>query len=352
MSQKVLDTVTGHTTKQAIFHTTDTYGGHVTNVAGNYVLGVDGRQLVKRWTYVAGVIFTCIFFCIVPHFRGTPDRPDPANVGLEEKQLAIQTTLDGKLAYAKGVSWDPTLACLPGTRVTMMALIDEWSRSLDGQNVFWLNGVAGSGKSAIAHTVAQKLHKKRVLASSFFFNQDINSRDTLRSIFSKIARDIATRNPDFAEDISAVLEEDLSLASAPLARQFEELIIAPLRRHVIGDPIVVVIDALDETSPDGADNELLRILRDEASELPPQLRIIVTSRPTRELVDFLSEKDHIQSHHIDITSAENADDIEALISGKLQDNTRRDKMGLSSTDSVTISDLKMLSEGLFIWIVT
>ncbi|KZP11528.1 TPR-like protein, partial [Athelia psychrophila] len=211
-----------------------------------------------------------------------------------------------------------------------------------------------SGKSAIAHTVAQTLHKNRILTSSFFLDTAVDSRNTLRSIFSTVARDIAARYPAFAEDISAVLEEDLSLASAPLARQFEELIKKPLCRHahVITNPIVVVIDALDDTIEDASDTELLRILRDEVSKLPPQLRILVTSRPTRELVDFLSERGHVRSHIIDITSPENADDIGAFISGKLQDGAMRDKLGLTPTDSVTLSVLKLSAEGLFIWIVT
>ncbi|KZP31106.1 hypothetical protein FIBSPDRAFT_673251, partial [Athelia psychrophila] len=238
--------------------------------------------------------------------------------------------------------------CLPGTRVTMLSLIDEWARSRGGKSVFWLHGVAGSGKSAIAHTVAQTLHKNRVLVSSFFLDVAVDSRSAMRSIFSTIARDIAARYPAFAEDISAILDEDLSLASAPLARQFEELIKKPLLRQEITDPIVVVIDALDEIIQDGSDTELLRILRDEVSQLP-QLRILVSSRPTRVLLDFLSGQDHIQSYHIDITSSENADDIEAFISGKLQDSQMRNKMGLSSTDSVMASNLKLLAEGLFIW---
>jgi gluconate kinase len=36
----------------------------------------------------------------------------------------------------------------------------------------WLADVAGSGKSAIAHTIAQRCHKKKLLASSFFFDQE------------------------------------------------------------------------------------------------------------------------------------------------------------------------------------
>lgn len=78
-----------------------------------------------------------------------------------------------KLVYAEGASWNPKLACLDGTRKSTLSVVDLWSRSLDGQNVFWLKGVAGSGKSAIAHTVARALHVRGALASSFFFDRNI-----------------------------------------------------------------------------------------------------------------------------------------------------------------------------------
>ncbi|KZP20311.1 hypothetical protein FIBSPDRAFT_954683 [Athelia psychrophila] len=87
--------------------------------------------------------------------------------GLDDKKMVLKMTLD-KLAYAEGASWDPNLACLPGTRVSILSIINVWSRSLDGPNVFWLKGVAGSGKTAIAHTVAQTLREDGRLASSFF----------------------------------------------------------------------------------------------------------------------------------------------------------------------------------------
>lgn len=60
----------------------------------------------------------------------------------------------------------------------MLSEIRAWSRALDAQNLFWLKGVAGPGKSAIAHTAAQMLHEDGRLASSLFFNRDVASRNT------------------------------------------------------------------------------------------------------------------------------------------------------------------------------
>ncbi|KZP14511.1 hypothetical protein FIBSPDRAFT_677975, partial [Athelia psychrophila] len=155
-------------------------------------------------------------------------------------------------AYAHGASWDPDLVCLPGTRTNILSVIDAWSRSLDSQNVFWLSRVAGSGKSAITgvlivHTIAKMLHEDSLLASSFFFDREFESRNTAQLLFSTIARDIVARHPVIAAYISTVVREDgPALASASLARQFDAFIAQPLRRHKFDQPIIVVIDALDE----------------------------------------------------------------------------------------------------------
>lgn len=231
-------------------------------------------------------------------------------------------------------------------------MIDLWSRSLDCQNVFWLNGVAGSGKSAIAHTVAGALHERGALASSFFFDRNVPSRNTIQTLCTTLALDIAARHPAIVPDISAALESDPSLASASFPRQFEAFIAEPLRRHPITSPIVIVIDALDETIDDDSCADLLTLLRDEASKLPPLLRILVTSRPTWNIEQHLSSNVHIKPYSIDIHSTENIQDIKVYVDTQLRSLAMRSKMGPGWPDEALIAELKLMAEGLFIWIST
>ena len=70
-------------------------------------------------------------------------------------------------------------ACLQGTREELLDEIKSWSQSLDVLvRLYWLFGLAGSGKSAIATTVCQLLRQSGVLASSFFCKRD-TSKDRL-----------------------------------------------------------------------------------------------------------------------------------------------------------------------------
>lgn len=257
-----------------------------------------------------------------------------------------------KLPYADGASWNSTKACLPGTRATILSLVREWSRLSDDHRIFCLKGVAGCGKTAISNAVAQALKAAGLLASCFFFDRAIPSRNTPRLLFSTIARDIAGLYPAIAADIAAILEEEPALASAHLARQFEAFIAGPLRRHQIDHPIILVIDALDEAVPDEADTDLLTILRDEVPKLPARVRIFVTSRPTRVVEQVLRDEEHITTHTLDINSAESHLDIATYIDSMVRDDMIRSQMGTPWPDEPLIRDLKVKTEGHFIWITT
>jgi len=142
----------------------------------------------------------------------------------------ILNTAFASLPYAKGASWNPTLVCLPNTRVVLLEWIWKWINAAEptgAAKIFWLCDVAGSGKSAIAHMVAQQCHEKGMLGSSFFFDRGISGRNEPCQLFSTIAQDLAGLYPAHAEDIVVVLEEEHSISSAPLTRQFDALMLKP-----------------------------------------------------------------------------------------------------------------------------
>ncbi|KAF7974182.1 hypothetical protein HWV62_13217 [Athelia sp. TMB] len=297
------------------FHTHATSaGGAVNNVAGDYtVYGADDVEIVAK--------------------------------------IKESSALD-KLPYAEGASWNPMLACLPGTRVNILSLIYDWSRSCDNCRIFCLKGVAGSGKTAISNAVAQALHADGLLTSCFFFDRANASRNTPRLLFSTIARDIAGLYPAIAADIAASLEKEPALASAHLSRQFEAFIAGPLRRHQTDRPVALVIDALDEAVPDEADADLLTILRDEVAQLPTHIRIFITTRPTRVIQQALSDEEHITSHTLAIDSVETQHDIAAYIDFMVRSKAIRSQMGTPWPDQALIDDLKIRAGGHFIWIAT
>ncbi|KDQ10771.1 hypothetical protein BOTBODRAFT_71924, partial [Botryobasidium botryosum FD-172 SS1] len=74
----------------------------------------------------------------------------------------------------------PEQVCLPDTREALLEDIWQWIKRLgtsEGAKIFCLTGVAGAGKSAIAHTVARRCYEEGLLVSSFFFSRDVAERN-------------------------------------------------------------------------------------------------------------------------------------------------------------------------------
>ncbi|UKZ55218.1 hypothetical protein TrVGV298_009037 [Trichoderma virens] len=73
-----------------------------------------------------------------------------------------------KLSIAHGAELDSYATqhadeCLPGTRVEILHRVTEWATSLRGKCIFWLSGMAGTGKSTISRTLAKDFEKKKAI---------------------------------------------------------------------------------------------------------------------------------------------------------------------------------------------
>ncbi|KAF7986935.1 hypothetical protein HWV62_12739 [Athelia sp. TMB] len=280
------------------------------------------------------ILGTCL--SILPHLQ---------DLKISAEETSASAALD-KLPYAENASWNPDLACLPGTRVAMLDNVHNWIRDVDGKGILLLRGVVGSGKTTIAHSVAQKLHEDGFLASSFFFDRSNPHLNTSKIVLSKIARDLAGVNPHIRREIVNALNREPELATASLSRQFEPLILAPLRRHPPHRPLVVVIDALDES----LDTALLDILDKEAQapRMPRGFRIFVSSRPTKQ--SFFWNEDIVTILPIDTDSPQSRRDIETYVDVKMPNILSL--QGQEWSDDTLIQDLKSATEGSFIWIAT
>lgn len=90
------------------------------------------------------------------------------NSSLNEVLNALPIAKDAPFnAYQR--QHDPN--CLPDTRVDLLRKIHDWADSEDSPAIFWLSGLAGTGKSTIAQTVAAQYNTKCRLAASFFFSR-------------------------------------------------------------------------------------------------------------------------------------------------------------------------------------
>lgn len=255
------------------------------------------------------------------------------------------------LPYAEGASWNPERVCLPDTRREILDDMWKWIYAADETKtaeIFWLCDVAGAGKSAIAHTIAQKCFHEGILASSFFFDRSTPDRRNPLKLFSTIARDLAGLNNCLVGHVTQVLANDRSVASASQSRQFEELILNPVSRHHIDGPAVIVIDGLDE----GCDRVTLSILHHRVPKLPGTFRFIVTSRPTDDIRKDLSNVNHILCKSLEIQSEANQHDIALYIRERLQHISSRRDLYIDWPGEQRFRDFTQQAEGLFVWAFT
>jgi NACHT domain len=183
------------------------------------------------------------------------------------------------LPYAGGWPFGDDKRCLEGTRQDYLDYIFKWVENPKSERTLVILGRAGTGKSSIAHEVARRF-EKTCLGSYFVFRRGEGSKGKAYQLFTTLACDLSDRNPEFKLALGKVIKEKSSLRNTRDYRTlFEWLLLVPLKNLKLNDPILFVVDALDE-SEDLIDKKGLHtFLACHLSELPPNFRILITSRP-------------------------------------------------------------------------
>src|ERR1700691_5654953 len=169
--------------------------------------------------------------------------------------------------------------CLAGTRKEIIGKIVEWIDGSSNQPMCWLNGAAGSGKSAISRTIAKLCEESNRLGASFFFFRGAGRRSTITHFISTLAYHLAFSVPATKPYIENALKRDTHIVYRSLERQFRQLIIDPVR-SVTGPlpPMVITIDALDECDDRGAMADFIDIVTYAFQDHQLPLRFFFTSR--------------------------------------------------------------------------
>lgn len=191
----------------------------------------------------------------------------------------------GRLHVAKGAAYNDYEnqheECLEGTRVELLHSINNWTKAPDGKCIFWLCGMAGTGKSTVSRTVASRLKGQNLLAASFFFKRGEQDRGNAKMLFSTLAKQLGGTMPQLSPSIQKAIEDDPDISGRALREQFEKLILQPLLA-IDQDPIttmVIIIDALDECDKEDDVWTILRLLPQLQRSSFVQLRFLLTSRP-------------------------------------------------------------------------
>jgi len=152
----------------------------------------------------------------------------------------------------------------------------HWAKTSQDQNVYWLNGLAGTGKSTIAQSFSGMVTKEGILGASFFCSRDYLDRKELKKIFPTLAYQLASHYPHFKHHIIRTIKEDPTIAHTSLISQLENLLINPLSGENVS--CIIVIDALDECIDHQPASAILSVLGRFAKQLP-LVKFFITGRP-------------------------------------------------------------------------
>lgn len=192
----------------------------------------------------------------------------------------------GRLQIAKGAAFDSYdnqhSECLPGTRIDLLREIDEWTKSPRGKCIFWLNGMAGTGKSTISRTVASYLKEQQLLGASFFFKRGEEDRGTSKKLFPTLIEQLINSVPQMLPKVQKAIDDDPNISEKVLREQFKKLLLGPLLGIERGEGTttkVIVIDALDECDLEDDIEVILRLLPQVKKSTSVRLLFFLTSRP-------------------------------------------------------------------------
>ncbi|KAL5312971.1 hypothetical protein ACEPPN_019397 [Leptodophora sp. 'Broadleaf-Isolate-01'] len=251
-------------------------------------------------------------------------------------------------------------ACLPQTRVNLLQEIYGWADGKDGQDeqcIFWLNGLAGTGKSTISRTVARRYHKQELLGASFFFSKGGGDASHAGKLVTSLARQLADNVPSVRQYISEASKRT-DIATLALSEQWHRLVLGPLSKLESETPLscILVIDALDECEDERDVQTILQLLAEARSLMTVRLRVFLTSRPEIPVR-------HTIHHHIpqathqdfilhDIPPAIVSHDISLFLQVNLEQIRNELHLKAEWPGSEVIEKLVLAAGSLFIWAAT
>ena len=198
-----------------------------------------------------------------------------------------------KLAAYNAKSHADRRCCTAKTREKILADLVAWALDAGDTSIYWLNGMAGTGKTTIAYTFSQILDNIEILGSSFFCSHLDTDSSNAGLIFPTLAYELARHSTAASTALLNALEKDRNAGHKTMRDQFFNLIVTPTKAasesvSTPRRPLIIVIDALDECADQNDVYDVLTIIRQYSPLLP--LKFFITSRPERQIQNVFHQE--------------------------------------------------------------
>ena len=180
--------------------------------------------------------------------------------------------------------YDFRRCCMEGTRQSILNRIMAWVLDPQEGSTYWLYGSPGIGKTSLAHSICEELHKRKCLAGAFFCRRDDPNLSEPKYILPTFINTLAGILPSFRSTVTSRLRSDPNLTSKSREHSLFLEFICKLS-HPPEHALVFIIDALDECGDDQSRPAILETLTDAVIQAP-WLKVIITSRPEVDIQRF------------------------------------------------------------------
>lgn len=268
--------------------------------------------------------------------------------------------------------------CYPETRKAVQEDILSWITNGDDdeepKKMMFVTGPAGTGKTAIAGSIAETCEERGILAGSFFFSSYAGAveRSSKRGVIPTLAYSFVQHEAlqNLRHDILSTIEDDPGLFRKQLKDQCKALLLRPFHRlreqlDPASIPKIIILDAIDEVEAAGSRKlerherrqasetdqiEILMTLLQAAHDSQFPFRILVFSRPERVIQNFFETRANHISRVLHLDAKYDPDsDITLFLRAKLSEIRRRYRLPRSWAKEDVVKRLVENASGQFIY---
>ncbi|KAJ7221314.1 hypothetical protein GGX14DRAFT_353784, partial [Mycena pura] len=240
--------------------------------------------------------------------------------------------------------------CAPGTRTTILQRVQDWIKFTQTDRLLWIHGRPGSGKTTLSATILDILMKLEMpVSAQFFISRAIDDTRGSCKLFPTLADQLIRFSSPAV--VRALAGELAKRRAVPLLvrDQVEPLLLVPLRMLAkVTSTVIIFIDAIDELRDESTIEEVCDALVYLGSRLPDNVRVIVTSRPERKIIEKLQKNCFEMSLNTNQSKAE----VGNFIATRLKVLSETTGWGPAWPPAGTAKELSTAADGLFHWAAT
>ena len=229
-----------------------------------------------------------------------------------------------------------------GTRDWVFNDVEDWLADRQSQHkVMAIMGDAGMGKTVAAAAICKRMQGAGKVAASHFFQHNFPRYRNPKLALQSLAFQLSCNLPGYKEALVKRISRNLGdqLGSLDVNDLFALLFKEPLSS--VPDPgrnLLIVIDGLDESEDQGK-NELLDVIANHFCKLPYWIRLLVTTRPEKKILDKMIGVKSLELRHDD---ERNHRDIEVFFERRICDRGTPEETSRIKRELVQLSEGQML----------